>query len=133
MENTIMNSVTLPSTNSGNAKGLWVATIRAAAFLAILALSAHLSARAGECTSKLSATGGRTCVVSLADLNLSTATGMEAARERVHASARRLCAKVVDPWSLSHQTDYVHCVDATMANALTQLQAPALAANSQVR
>jgi UrcA family protein len=123
----------LQSTKLENAKGLMLAATRAGAFLSILAISAHLPARAVEsCTPKITA-AGRTCVVSVADLNLSTATGMEVARERVQASARRLCSKVVNPWSYSHQTDYVACVDATMANALAQLQAPALAANSPVR
>jgi hypothetical protein len=36
----------------------------------------------------------------------------------------------VEPWTLSHQPDYVACVDQTLASALAQLPAPAVAANS---
>ena len=64
----------------------------------------------------------KSTVVSIADLDLSTEKGMEAARERVHEAARQLCKKVVDPWSLSHHPDYVQCVDETTADAVTQLQ-----------
>ena len=65
----------------------------------------------------------KSTIVSIADLDLSTGNGMEAARERVHEAARHLCKKVVDPWSLSHQPDYVQCVNETTADAVTQLQA----------
>jgi UrcA family protein len=60
--------------------------------------------------------------VSLAGLNLATDKGMQEARDRVHQKARRLCDRVIDHWSLSHQADYVHCVDDTVANAVNQLQ-----------
>jgi UrcA family protein len=65
----------------------------------------------------------KSTVVLIADLDLSTEKGMETARERVHEAARKLCNKVVDPWSLSHQPDYVQCVDDATVNAVTQLQA----------
>jgi UrcA family protein len=105
-----------------------MAATRLGAFLALLALGAHL-ARAGESV-KPSGRTERTAVVSVADLDLATAVGMQKARERLHATARRLCRHVVDPWALSHQQDYVACVDATLASALAQLPAPAVAANS---
>jgi UrcA family protein len=60
--------------------------------------------------------------VSLAGLNLATDKGMQEARDRVHEKARHLCDRVIDPWSLSHQADYVHCVDDTVATAINQLQ-----------
>jgi UrcA family protein len=72
-------------------------------------------------------------VVSLADLDLSTEKGMEAARERVHQAARKLCKRMMDPWSLSQQPDdpdYVQCVDETTADAVTNLQRHQLLANA---
>ncbi len=71
----------------------------------------------------------KSTIVSIADLDLSTEKGMQAARERVHEAARQLCKKVVDPWSLSHQPDYVQCVDETTTDAVTQLQGRQLLAN----
>jgi UrcA family protein len=65
----------------------------------------------------------KSTVVFIADLDLSTQKGMETARERVHQAARDLCNKVLDPWSLSHQPDFVQCVDEATADAVTQLQA----------
>ena len=72
----------------------------------------------------------KSTVVSISDLDLSTEKGMQSARERVHETARQLCKKVVDPWSLSHQPDYVQCVDETTADAVTQLQGRQLVANA---
>lgn len=109
------------------AGGFAMAATRVGAFLALLALGAHL-ARAGE--SAKPSGPDRTAVVSVADLDLATEAGMQAARERLHATARRLCRRVVDPWAVSHQQDYTACVDATLATALAQLPAPAVAANS---
>lgn len=72
----------------------------------------------------------KSTIISIADLDLSTEKGMETARERVHEAARRLCKKVVDPWSLSYHPDYVQCVDETTADAVTQLQGRQLLANT---
>ena len=84
------------------------------------AISRQLPASAAE----------KSTVVSIADLDLSTEKGMQTARERVHQAARKLCQKVVDPWSLSHEPDYVQCVDETTAAAVTQLQGRQLVANA---
>jgi UrcA family protein len=105
-----------------------MAATRVGACLLLLALGAHL-ARAGESV-KPDSPAARTAAVSMADLDLTTEAGMRTARERLHATARRLCRRVVDPWAVSHQQDYVACVDATLASALTQLPSPAVAANS---
>jgi len=86
------------------------------------ALGKQLPANAAD---KVSAT------VSVADLDLSTDKGMQAARDRLHATARRLCEKVVDPSSLSHHSDYVHCVDEATTAAVAQLTGPLLAANAK--
>jgi UrcA family protein len=110
------------------ASSLVMAATRVGAFLVLLALGAHL-ARAEESV-KPSGPGARTKVVSVADLDLATAAGMQQAHARLHAAARRLCGRVVDPWAVSHQQDYVACVDRTLASALAQLPSPAVAANS---
>jgi UrcA family protein len=112
------------------ANALVMAATRVGAFLLLLALGAHL-ARAGEIV-KPTSPNVRTTVVSVADLDLATAAGMQRARDRLHAAARRLCTRVVEPWTLSHQPDYVACVDRTLASALAQLPSPAVAANSPV-
>lgn len=72
-----------------------------------------------------------TATVSVADLDLSTDKGMQAARDRLNATARRLCEKVVDPASLSIYSDYVHCVDEATTAAVAQLTGPVLAANAK--
>jgi UrcA family protein len=64
--------------------------------------------------------------VSLVDLDLSTPQGARAARDRLHEAARRLCSQVSDANDLSHQTNYVACVDGALADALRQLNGPAL-------
>ena len=63
--------------------------------------------------------------VSLADLDLSTPDGRRVARDRLHEAARRLCSQVAAGQDLSHQTNFVACVDDTLANALRRLDAPA--------
>jgi UrcA family protein len=110
------------------ASGLVMAATRVAAFLLLLALGAHL-AEAGE-SAKPNGPTVQSAVVSMADLDLTTETGRRVARARLHATARRLCRRVVDPWAVAHQPDYAACVDAALASALTQLPSPAVAANS---
>jgi len=62
----------------------------------------------------------RSAKVSLAGLDLSTPDGARAARERLRGTARRLCAQVADDLDLSHQSNFVACVDETLAAALRQ-------------
>jgi UrcA family protein len=71
-------------------------------------------------------------VVSLADLDLSTEQGMQMARDRLDKTARRLCKQVVNPWALSHHTQYLRCVDDATTAALGQLHGQALVANAQL-
>jgi UrcA family protein len=75
----------------------------------------------------------RTTNVSLADLDLSTPAGQRAARERLHQIARCLCSQVADIQDISHQSNFVACVDETLANALRQLNGPTLAATEKSR
>jgi UrcA family protein len=70
----------------------------------------------------------RVAVVSLADLDTSTSQGAQAARDRLRATARRLCSLLQDSRDLGHQPHFVACVEHTLANALHQLQVPAVAA-----
>jgi UrcA family protein len=89
----------------------------------IAAIGKQLPARAADETASAK--------VSLADLDLSTDKGMQAARDRLHRAARRLCAKVLDPWAISHQPDFVACVDAATAAAVARVQGPVLVANAK--
>jgi UrcA family protein len=68
--------------------------------------------------------------VSIADLDLSTDQGMQTARDRVNETARRLCRKLIDPWALSHHTQYVRCVDEATTAAFGQLHSQALVASA---
>jgi UrcA family protein len=62
----------------------------------------------------------RSAKVSLAGLDLSTPDGARAAREQLRGTARRLCAQIADGLDLSHQSNFVACVDETLAAALRQ-------------
>jgi|SRR5277367_3661011 len=70
-------------------------------------------------------------VVSLKGLDLSTDQGMQAARDRITATARRLCDRLIDPWSVSHYPDYVGCVEESTTAALSQLQKSTLVASAK--
>jgi UrcA family protein len=71
-------------------------------------------------------------LVSLADLDLSTEQGMQIARERLDQTARRLCKQVVNPWALSHHTQYLRCVDDATSAALGQLHGQSLVAQARL-
>jgi len=75
----------------------------------------------------------RTAAVSLADLDLSTPQGVQAARERLHQAARQLCSQLEDSHDLGHQPHFVACVDAATAAAWQRLQGPAVAAVDGIR
>jgi UrcA family protein len=60
--------------------------------------------------------------LTVADLNLANAEDVAIARERIHQLARKLCGRVANPQSLSHQPDYVDCVADAMAKAEPRLQ-----------
>jgi len=70
-------------------------------------------------------------IVSLADLDLSTEKGMQTAHERLHATARRLCKEVINPWALSHHDQYLRCVDEAVAAAVGQIHDQALLAQAR--
>ena len=65
----------------------------------------------------------RSKTLSFSDLDLSTMQGQQIAQQRVHQMARTLCSQVVDPTDMSHQINYVACVDAAEAKAGASLQA----------
>lgn len=104
-----------------------IKTNRHATFVHGVLLLGCLAAAAVAAADELQAVVRRSAPVSMADLNLSRPEGMQAARERVNASARRLCQLVSDPLDLSHRANYFACVDATVAAALRQITPPALA------
>jgi UrcA family protein len=70
----------------------------------------------------------RSAKVSLADLDLSTPAGARVAYERIRRLAERLCDDREDPWSRYHAATYNACVRETVADAVRQIQTPALAA-----
>jgi UrcA family protein len=73
----------------------------------------------------------RSARVSLADLDLSTPDGARAARDRLHQTARRWCSQLEDSLDLSHQSNFVACMDDALAGALRQLNGPALASRAK--
>jgi UrcA family protein len=75
----------------------------------------------------------KSATVSLAGLDLSTDQGLQAAHDRVRQKARWLCDRVVNPWAVSHQPDYVRCVDETTAAAVGKLQDALAAAHVRPR
>jgi UrcA family protein len=83
---------------------------------AIVLMTAAIAARLPAYAAEPSAT------VSLAGLDLSTDKGMQAARDRLLEAARRVCDKLLDPWSVSYHPDYLRCVDETTADAMGQIQ-----------
>jgi UrcA family protein len=73
----------------------------------------------------------RSATVRIADLDLSTANGMQAARDRIHETAKRLCQQVINPWSISHQTDFVQCVNDATTTTVAQLKGPIQVENAK--
>ena len=65
--------------------------------------------------------------VSLADLDLSTAKGVRAAHKRLRGKAEHLCRQLGDSVSSTFRWTYAACVRATLADAIHQLNAPAMA------
>jgi UrcA family protein len=89
----------------------------AAASLAVLAVTAWAgSADPGTQRSEK---------ISVKDLDLTTADGLDAARARVDQAARRLCFAVSHPDDRSRHSNYLKCVDDSVATALLQLGASA--------
>src|SRR5229473_2447400 len=70
----------------------------------------------------------RTSNLALADLDLSTPAGVDAARDRLQQTARRRCSQVADRQDLSHQPNFIACMDETLAAALRQINGPVRAA-----
>ena len=71
--------------------------------------------------------------VSLSDLDLSTPEGVRAAHKRLRHKAEHLCHQLWDSTSTSFRWTYDACVKETLADAIQQLNAPALAAADQPR
>jgi len=102
--------------------------VRAAALMTLLAI-APIAVAAG--TQPAPAPEIRAARVSVADLDLSTPQGMRAARDRVQKMARHLCTQLEDLRDLSHHSNFVACVDDTLASALRQVNALAAAEESR--
>ena len=66
--------------------------------------------------------------VALSDLDLSTPQGMRVAQKRLREKAEHLCRQLEDSSSSTYRWTHAACVRDTLANAIQQLNAPALAA-----
>jgi UrcA family protein len=106
---------------------LYQAVIKASAGFAVAAVALQLPANAAEQCTSTKASSAKSTSISVADLDLSTSAGVQAARARLHQAARKLCDEVLEPSSVSHQPDFVRCVDQAMAEATAQLEGPMLA------
>jgi UrcA family protein len=106
------------------------AHIRSAILLALYALVSGVTVAGPKTDTAAVIQSAR---VSLADLDLSTPEGARAARERLHQTARHLCNRVADELDLSHQANYVACVDETLAAALRKVNEPASAPRTSVQ
>jgi UrcA family protein len=69
--------------------------------------------------------------VSLADLDLSTLEGARLARERLDATARRLCHELTRRHDLAYPPDFAACVHDSLSGALAQAEALAAASNTR--
>ena len=83
----------------------------------LLALGVLASPAAAADTTPVS----RSANVSLAGIDLSTPEGVRLARDRLRVTARLLCTRVADDFDLSHQANFVACVDETLAAALRKV------------
>ena len=92
------------------------ASLRTTILLALCLLAS--AAVAGPIVDTLPVT--RSARVSLAGLDLSTPEGSHVARERLRRAVVRLCGQVADELDLSLQSNFVACVDETLAAALRQ-------------
>ena len=71
--------------------------------------------------------------VSLADLDLSTEKGMRAAHKRLKRTAEHLCRQLGDGASSTFRWTYAVCVQETLADAIHELNVPAVAALDEPR
>ncbi|HWS68043.1 MAG TPA: UrcA family protein [Steroidobacteraceae bacterium] len=99
--------------------------VRTTALMALLTLAA---VAAIALTPAAAGVETRTSNLSLADLDLSTPAGVDAARDRLQQTARRWCSQVADRQDLSHQPNFIACMDETLAAALRQINGPVRAA-----
>jgi len=71
--------------------------------------------------------------VSLADLDLSTEKGMRTAHRRLKRTAEHLCRQLGDGASSTFPWTYAACVQRTLADAIHELNVPAMAALDETR
>lgn len=111
-----------------NAEQLLGRTNRRTAILAAmtlaLAVTTSIAALAGPPSKP--AREARSTVVSLADLDLSTPEGLDAARDRVRQASKQLCRLVADPDDLSRYANYNPCVKESFTTAMERANKPAL-------
>jgi len=115
--------VKIPDRSQTDSSYSKLALMTLCAVFLVAAIARQLPASAAETSAS--------ATVGFADLDLSTEKGMQTARDRIHATARRLCSRVVDPWSISHQPDFVQCVNEATTAAVTELQGPMRVASTK--
>ncbi|HME41190.1 MAG TPA: UrcA family protein [Steroidobacteraceae bacterium] len=99
--------------------------------LALLGLCGLLLSVAIGTSMPAEAATEKSATVRIADLDLSTDKGMQAARDRIHDTARKLCNQLINPWSISHEPDFVQCVNEATTGAVAQLHGPIQVANAR--
>jgi UrcA family protein len=80
--------------------------------------------------SEIDASVTRSAKVSITVHDLSTPQGARAARERLRQTARKLCAQVADELDLSHHSNFLACVDESVAKAIQQLTPSSMVAGA---
>ncbi|MGO9932251.1 MAG: UrcA family protein [Steroidobacteraceae bacterium] len=98
--------------------------IRAAGLVAVC-LAAPIAALAQQPSA---ATPTGTAKVLLAGLDLTTAEGIAAARNRLHETARQICSQRVGNLEPADRAGFLSCIDNTLINELKQVNSSARAA-----
>ncbi len=107
-----------------------VSALKVAAGISLLGCSLASVAVRAESPAKTSPETA-TAAVSLADLDLTTPAGMDAARERVTLAAQKLCRHFLDDRKASSWATYTDCSRETVASAFRQLDAKSLVARTE--
>jgi UrcA family protein len=89
--------------------------------LALVALAALAGPALAAGTVDEAASIARSARISLAGLDLSTPTGVGAAKERLRKTAQNLCFEIEDRQDLARDQHYVQCVNQTVARTWQQL------------
>jgi len=90
-----------------------------------IALTAALALTAFEAGAATKRQARKSQMVELADLNLDRAEGAATAYARLHRAAKDVCKPSVDRYFYQAWAGYKSCVDATLTNAIEQVDSRA--------